>query len=175
MTKPTSRLLLTIIISCAISIVAPHGDSHADKGSMKIDLELLPTDPSLPRGKILRSLPRNQRILIRHVHTDSRPVSKKRNPEISEEHLLIVAYDSHGKEIIRTLVPDSRIVRAETVNISGELVSEKLFRQEANLTVHIPNTPGIYSLRIFQPRWNGVKFVLEPINDVRLPKSHTKQ
>lgn len=169
MSKSTLRHTSLHALACVVLLALLPGTVCAENGSMRIELELLPVDSRLPRGQLLRSLPHNQIVQLRRVVADPRPVSRRRNSELSEGQLLVVAYDSQGQELARTLVPDSRLVRAETLDASGVLIGEKLFRQKAELTIHLPNIPGMTTLKIFQPRWNGAEFALEPLNDILLP------
>lgn len=104
---------------------------------------------------------------------ESRPIStgpqRQRGPQLSPNHFVVVAVDEDDQELSRTVIPDPRIIRRETTEPSGELISEELVFNEAKVPLVIPDDPRMRRLRIFQPVWTGEEFVLNPIDTIDIP------
>ena len=96
--------------------------------------------------------------------------TRQRDPQLSEDDLVVVAVDAQGKEIAWQVVKDPSLVRAETPSASGELEHRLLRRPEASFTVTLPQpTTGIVELRLYKPRWTGSAFVIDAVGSVVIP------
>ena len=86
---------------------------------------------------------------------------RQRSSELSSEQLLVVSVDAQGQERSRYLIPDPRILRAESPGPTGELMGEVLHRSTAEFVVMLPDDPTITEVRFYHPRWTGAAFTLE--------------
>ncbi len=93
---------------------------------------------------------------------------RERNPELSEDLLLIVAVDAGGEEIYRASRPDPRLLRAETTDESGKLAVRKLYRESVDFWVAVPDDPPPDKILFFHPEWTGSVFNLVPVGEVKL-------
>jgi len=95
---------------------------------------------------------------------------RQRDPQLSEDDLVIVAVSPLGTELGWQVVKDPSFVRAETSTPAGELQHQTLRRPEASFIVTLPEQgAGITELRLLKPRWTGTAFVLDPLGSVTLP------
>jgi hypothetical protein len=96
--------------------------------------------------------------------------ARQRDPQLSEDDLVIVAVSPQGTDLGWQVVKDPSFVRAETPTASGELQHQTLRRPEASFIVTLPEQgSGIAELRLLKPRWTGTAFVLDPIGSVTVP------
>ncbi|MDO8706571.1 MAG: hypothetical protein Q7J84_16665 [Sulfuricaulis sp.] len=162
------RLLLFVFLSAVVSM-APLVCAAGKDSSRVIELRLESLNVTKANGKLLPERPRMHAIAIRRTVRDSRPVPVERNPELSEQHLVVVAVDAKGREIARRLVLDPRLLRVETADPSGRLSGEVLYRSDADLSVTFPDRPGMSALKIYQPHWSGTDFALQLLGEATLP------
>ena len=113
--------------------------------------------------------PRNDFQVTARRLVSSAPV-RQRDPQLSEDDLVIVAVSPQGTDLGWQVVKDPSFVRAETPGTSGELQHQTLRRPEASFIVTLPEQgAGIGELRLFKPRWTGTAFVLDPLGTVAVP------
>jgi hypothetical protein len=93
---------------------------------------------------------------------------RQRDPKLSEDQLVIVALDAQGKRIDTQVVPDPRILRAESPGPSGEIRGETLHHSTTELLITLPDDPSITELHVYHPRWNGSTFVLNLLGTINL-------
>jgi hypothetical protein len=97
---------------------------------------------------------------------DELPV-RERDPQLSEDRLVVVAIDAGGREVGWQMVPDPSLLRAETPGPSGQLTGQVLRRTETSFLMTVPETvPPVVELRVLKPRWTGSAFVLDPLGSV---------
>jgi hypothetical protein len=97
---------------------------------------------------------------------------RQRDPQLSEDDLVIVAVSSQGADLGWQVIKDPSFVRAETATDAGDLQHQTLRRPEASFIVTLPEQgAGISELRLLKPRWTGTAFALDPIGSVTLPAS----
>jgi len=94
--------------------------------------------------------------------------SLERDPQLSEDQLVIFGIGANGVEEGWQLVRDPGIVRAETTSPSGVLSGQLLRRTNATFVVTIPAPSTLQELRIYKPRWTGTSFVLDPAGTLTL-------
>jgi hypothetical protein len=172
-----------LIISITVSILIGHlvyaGDIEKEtikKTSTIVHLNLT-ADKEIssksPGGMISKSLieqysPSYHFSVIKHRHITARP-PKQRNPELSSDQLLVVAFDAKEKEIARIIIPDPRLIRAETFSLSGEIItSREYYRESTNFTLILPDNPSISNLKFYHPYWTGTEFILQFFGEVPL-------
>jgi len=96
--------------------------------------------------------------------------ARQRDPQLSEDDLVIVAVNAQGEELAWQLVKDPTLIRAETPTPSGELEHRTLRRSEASFIVTLPQSAAaITELRLFKPRWTGSAYALDPLGTVTVP------
>jgi len=88
---------------------------------------------------------------------------RHRSLELSPEHIFIAAVDATDKLRWWSIMPDPRLVRAETPTSTGELRRENYYVSNVTLVVAFPDDPEIANLRFYHPVWNGTDFDLKPL------------
>jgi hypothetical protein len=94
-------------------------------------------------------------------------VGFERNPELSDDRLVAVAVDAAGNVVSWQILLDPRLVRAEQAAADGSLTAVRFHRSETRFTVVLPRGAAA-ALNLYQPRWNGVTWLLDPIGRVTL-------
>ena len=97
----------------------------------------------------------------------SKPVSqqppRQRDPQLSEEYIVIIAVDSAGNEITRQIIQDPRLLRSE-FDESGGLGNRKdIYIDDVSFSVELTADPKISELKLMKPEWNGTEFVLNEL------------
>ena len=88
---------------------------------------------------------------------------RHRSLELSPMHIFIVAVDATNKLRWWSIMPDPRVVRAETQTSTGELRGENYHVSNVTLVVAFPDDPQIANLRFYHPVWNGTDFDLKTL------------
>ena len=96
------------------------------------------------------------------------PLPRQRNPQLSAEQLVVLAVNGAGETINTQLIPDPRILRAETVGPTGQMSSQVLHRADVEFLLTIPDDPALTELRLYKPRWTGSTFVLDLVGTIAL-------
>jgi hypothetical protein len=103
---------------------------------------------------------------------DRRPAEgslpRQRHPQLSEDQVLVQAFNAGGALVDSHLIPDPRLVRAEFAGPTGELTGEVLNRLDPEFLITLPDLPGLVELRLFKPRWTGTAFALDLIGTINL-------
>jgi len=97
------------------------------------------------------------------------PLPRQRNPELSPDHVVVVAEDAHGRMLDWQVVADPRVLRAEFPGPTGQLSGQRLRQPSAEFMITIPDDPDLAVLRLYRPRWTGRGFALDPLGSVPLP------
>lgn len=159
-----------VIVSIALSGLALQTVSAANKETAReIHLHLGPSSDQPIVKPFRKQPPPLHRVTVTGHRRVPGPSPRQRHPEISSEQLIVVGLDADGREISRVVIADPRLVRAETAGPSGELTSEVFYREEAELTIALPDDPGLSMIKIYHPRWTSKEFILEPIGETPLP------
>ena len=106
------------------------------------------------------------RLLERRSAGGSLP--RQRNPQVSADQILVQAFNARGLLVDSHLIPDPRLVRAESPGPTGELAGEVLHRVDPDFLITLPDVPDLVELRLFQPRWTGTEFAFDLIGSVSL-------
>lgn len=88
---------------------------------------------------------------------------RHRSLELSPEHIFIAAVDATDKLRWWSIMPDPRLVRAETPTPTGELRRQDYYVSNVTLVVAFPDDPEITNLRFYHPVWNGTDFDLKSL------------
>ena len=93
---------------------------------------------------------------------------QERFPELSHDRLVIVVEDADGRELDWRMVRNPSILRAEAPGPDGRLQGTVVELAHMELSVGVPAIEGAEFLRLYQPRWNGDGYMLEPLAYLRL-------
>lgn len=120
---------------------------------------LLPLDEVTPRSSRFEVLSR------RAVQFE--PVVE-RDPQLSEDDIVVVALDDGGQELGWARLKDPRVVRAEQPAADGTLSGRTLYRADAEIEVWLPGRTDLAALRVYKPQWNGREFDLTGLGTIPL-------
>jgi hypothetical protein len=128
------------------------------------------TSPPIPPGISAErfSQPVSHLFSILSRQTMSGRLPRQREPELNSEQVVIIARDSSGKILDWQVVPDPRVVRAETPGPGGELSGRVFYRETAEFLFTLPNDASIARIDFHHPRWTGANFDLDLIGGVAL-------
>jgi hypothetical protein len=99
--------------------------------------------------------------LILEEKTRPGTLPRHRSLELSQTQVLIAAVDENDQLRWWSIVPDPRIVRAETQTPGGELRRQDYYLEDLTLVVAFPEDRSIVNLRFYHPAWNGTAFDLQ--------------
>ena len=94
------------------------------------------------------------------------PAPQLRSLRLSTNRLFIAAVDAGNALRSWTIVPDPRIIRAESFGPDGVIEGQTLYRPDADLFVTIPGDDAIAGIHVYQPLWDGQIFHLAPLGSV---------
>jgi hypothetical protein len=99
---------------------------------------------------------------------ESGRLRRERRPELGPDRLVIVSLDAAGRELDWRITRNPRTLRAEVPTETGELTGRVLESDAADFSIAVPDIPGIASVRVYQPRWSGSEYTLEPLGELRI-------
>jgi len=91
---------------------------------------------------------------------------RQRSLELAPTLMFVAAVDASNRLRWWSIMPDPRVVRAETQTATGELRRQDYYASNVMLVVAFPDDPEIVSLRFYHPVWNGTDFDLKPLTVV---------
>jgi len=118
--------------------------------------------------RFLSFRPESARMDIKERRTVPGNLPRQRRPELSEDLLVVIAFNVRGEEIYRTSQIDPRLLRAETADETGRLTSTLLYNESVDFWVALPDDPDLDKAVFFHPQWTGTFFNLVPVGEVRL-------
>jgi len=93
---------------------------------------------------------------------------RQRNPQLSSTQIVAIAVDGSGRELDWQLVPDPRVIRAESAGADGRLSGQVLHRPDARLLLTLPANSPATTIRIYEPSWTGTEFLLRYVGAIAL-------
>lgn len=163
------RFVQAMIVSFLVSSIGL-AEAEDTKMTRVIELHVSSTSPNAARDNLSATPPTDNTITILSQKRAQGALPRQRNPELSQQNLVVVGVNAQGQEISRTVMLDPRIIRAETAEPSGKLTSSGLlYRNDATFSVMMPDDPGVAALKVYQPRWTGAEFTLDLIGEAKLP------
>ena len=96
---------------------------------------------------------------------------RERQPQPSANDLVIVVQDSTGRDLDWRIIPNPRLIRAETPDQNGVLSGRVIERDEVELLIYIPDVAGADRIQIFSPMWNGKDYTLDPLGQLTIGSS----
>jgi hypothetical protein len=154
--------ILLVFLMCSLAGTVAWGQPPQTVQQVRVQWTTAVSDVAPPPGQRANPL----RLLARRSVAGSLP--RQRNPQMSADQIFVQAVDARGRVVDSHLIPDPRLVRAEFPGPAGELSGEVLHRVDPDFLITLPNSPNLAELRLFQPRWTGTEFVLEPIGSIDL-------
>jgi hypothetical protein len=124
--------------------------------------------PAAPAGADAQRLQTTGPFRVVERRSIAGSLARQRDPQLSENHLLVRALNAGGEIVDTQLILDPRVVRAEAQGPSGELKGETLHQASSEFLLTIPDSTAVRELRVFHPRWTGTAFVLDPLGTISL-------
>jgi hypothetical protein len=162
------HLLPTCIIVFSLLIALRLALSSEVKSSIRILARLGMPIESQDLLQITSLRPKAHIVKIIEQHVQPGLPSQQRNPEISDDHIIISAVDAEKKEVFRVNQIDPRLIRAEWEESPGILTTNNFYLNEVNFGIALPNNHNIKNLEIYQVRWTGKDIRMEFLGDVQL-------
>jgi hypothetical protein len=106
------------------------------------------------------------RILVRRPVPGTLP--RERDPQLASDQLVVVAVDTGDREIDWQIIRDPRVLRTEGPGPDGRLTGAVLHRAEVEFLITLPGAVTISEIRLYEPVWTGVDFILQPIASIAL-------
>ena len=100
------------------------------------------------------------------IRVTAGPAPQLRSLRLATNRLFAAAVDAENALRSWTIVPDPRVIRAESFGPDGVIEGQTLYRPDADLFVTIPGDDTVVGLRVYQPRWDGQAFHLTPLGAV---------
>ena len=94
------------------------------------------------------------------------PLPRPRVLNLALDRVLIVGVDSELRLRSWVVIPDPRLIRAESPGPDGVLKGKIVLLENPEFFVNIPDDPSIKQLRIYEPHWDGKTFNLALIGEV---------
>lgn len=126
-------------------------------------------DMSSREGGIRTVMPQEFSLSRLNVKPNTGALKRQRSLELSPTLLLIVAVNQNKQTLWWSLLPDPRVVRAETADTSGTLSGQTLYRSSAETLVSYPANKSVSELRFYHPTWNGKEYSLDLIGLLSVP------
>jgi hypothetical protein len=98
-------------------------------------------------------------------------VRRERQPQLSEDQLVIVQRASDGRALDWVTAPDPRLIRAEVPGADGRLTGRIVHVADTELLVAVTQLAATVSLSVYQPRWTGTEFLLDLVGEVALTRT----
>ena len=93
---------------------------------------------------------------------------RERQPEPSVNDLVVVVQDATGRDLDWRIVPNPRLIRAETPGPDGLLSGQIIERDDVEMLLYIPDIPGTDRIQIFSPAWNGKDYTLDLLGQLTI-------
>jgi hypothetical protein len=166
----TARILaLAGALALALGPAVPPVLPAPQSGSIReVRVQMSVGGAASEQQRFLSFRPESARMEVRERRTVPGNLPRQRRPELSEDLLVIVAFNTRGEEIYRASQPDPRLLRAETADETGRLTSTLLYRESVDFWFALPDDPDLDKAVFFHPQWTGTVFNLVPLGEVRL-------
>jgi hypothetical protein len=173
------RSLFLLMILVGLIMIGQPASAKDVKSSKEFHVHLGPADDALvsppspdePLSSVplLKKRPSEHRVVATEKRVVQEAPPRHRHQQVlSTEQLLLIAFDAKGREVARTVILDPQLIRAESSDESGNLSSQKLYRNDVDFTVTLPDDPDIKEIKFYHPNWTGKEFTLELIGETQL-------
>lgn len=164
--KPRILFFCSVLIFCFLA--ATIKTTAETNFYLELRLKFLPSQEEPLWPSLSRVRPATHQVFVIESRVLRGAIPRERNPQLSEDHIVIFALDAQGRELAKVAMIDPRLVRAEYEDPSGKLVKQILYRRSAEFTVSLPHLPQLKSLKIYQANWTGSEITLELIGETEL-------
>ena len=161
-------VIVVLGVACLTAAAAVYGAGERPARSIVLRMSGAPTITAVPQSQGYQSAQPPESVTVLEDRPASGSRQRERNPRLAADMFVVVAVDARGEEVARVTVSDPRVIRAEAAAPSGEFESQRMMRGEVELSVLLPDEPGIVALRIYQPRWTGDYYVLDYLIETAL-------
>jgi hypothetical protein len=96
-------------------------------------------------------------------------IRRERNPQLSSDRLVVVVRDGEARELTWQIVLNPWMVRLETPDASGLLSGRTFETRDQPWTLAVPDLVEARSITIYEPRWTGSEYELDPIGHFQVP------
>ena len=96
---------------------------------------------------------------------------RHRSIELSSQHLVVLTIDNATRLRWWSLIPDPRLVRAESPDANNRLSGRVIYQPNIEAVVAIPEDSAATELRFYHPQWTDDRFVLTLVSSVGLNKN----
>lgn len=150
-----------------VAVDLPETDIPADQTQMYRELKLRWADSTKSTTELkTEAQTSSPRVSIVEDKTRRGPLPRQRSLELAPTLMFVAAVDATNKLRWWSIMPDPRVVRAETQSATGELRGQDYYVSNVTLVVAFPDDPEIATLRFYHPVWNGTDFDLKPLTVV---------
>jgi len=145
-----------------VDVDVPETDARANQPQTYRELKIRWADPTKSTTE-LKTEAQTQipRVSIVEDKKRSGTLPRQRSLELAPTLMFVAAVDAANKLRWWSIMPDPRVVRAESQTATGELRSQDYYVSDVTLVVAFPDDPGISTLRFYHPVWNGTDFDLK--------------
>ncbi len=180
------RLLLTFLLLCPLALGQDQRRQIAQQEQLRklmsmVDVDVPETDARANQPQTYRELKirwggdptksttelkteaqtQIPRVSIIEDKKRSGALPRQRSLELAPTLTFVAAVDAANKLRWWSIMPDPRVIRAESQTATGELRSQDYYVSDVTLVVAFPDDPGISTLRFYHPVWNGTDFDLK--------------
>ena len=150
-----------------VAVDVPETDIPADQPQMYRELKLRWADSTKSTTELkTEAQTKAPRVSIVEDKTRRGPLPRQRSLELAPTMMFVAAVDASNKLRWWSIMPDPRIVRAETQTATGEVRGQEYYLSDVTLLVTFPDDREIATLRFYHPVWNGTDFDLTPLTVV---------
>ncbi len=96
---------------------------------------------------------------------------RNRSIELSSQHLVLVTVDSANRLRWWSMVPDPRLLRAESPDSNNRLSGSVIYQPRVDTSFAIPDDASATELRFYHPQWTDDRFVLTLVGSVGLNRN----
>jgi len=94
------------------------------------------------------------------------PPVRERDPQVGPDDIVIVALDAQRREVAWIRVTDPRLIRSEQPGPGGTLTGQRLYRNDVEFLVRVPDGVNAVELAVYQPQRTGEQNTLRPLGTI---------
>ena len=157
---------LTVLLGeVGVSVDAARFQIDSSDSSQEFHLRWTTGDETPPSPSPLAN-PSAGELTVVTIRITAGPAPQLRSLRLATNRLFVAAVDAENVLRSWTIVPDPRIIRAESFGPDGVIEGQTLYRPDADLFVTITGDDAIVGLHVYQPLWDGQAFHLTPLGAV---------
>jgi len=147
-----------------VDVDVPENDARANQPQTYRELQIRWAE-STKSGIELRTEAQTQAPSVSVVEDKRRSgtLPRQRSLDLAPTLMFVAAVDASNKLRWWSIMPDPRVVRAESQTATGELRSQDYYLANVTIVVAFPDDPEITTLRFYHPVWNGTDFDLKQL------------